>query len=538
MATRTAKSAFVRNCLATTVLATMAALAAASPAAAKTPADTLVYGTSLAQVISLDPHQGQESTALEVMANLYDRLVSSDASGKLSPQLAEKWDIDDKGITFHLKDATFNGSGNPVTAEDMVWSIRRVIKLSQAPAAKLGSVGYNAGNIDSLTRAIDDKTFWIGLTGKVAADFLLYRLSEVAASVIDSKTVMAHAKDSDFGNDWLRTHSAGSGPFDLQRWAPNDIIILSAAKNYWGPAARMKRVVMRHVPESQAERLMLEQGDIDIAGSLSPADIAYFADKKEVKVEKVPTGGFYVMAMNVTAEPLSKPKVREAILHAIDFDGIQKSIMGPYGVKRLVPVPADYEGAIPDPDVKYDPALARKLLAEAGYPDGFSTTIKTIAQTPRVELATAIQASLADIGIQAQVLQGSGADIVGDHRARKFDILIPQTGAYMPNAMGAMEQFTSNPDNSLAANNAGNFVWRSGWDIPELTALTAKIMTENDASKRVGMYEQLQHMFVDAVPAVQPMFERYLPIAIAADVHGYKGHPQQVTRVDQVTKSE
>lgn len=507
-----------------------------APAFAETPADTLVYGTSLAQVISLDPHQGQEVTSLEIMANLYDRLLASDAEGNLTPQLAESWDIDDAGITFHLREATFNNTGNPVTADDVVWSIRRVLKLNQAPAAKLGSTGYTAENIDDLTEALDERTFRIGLTGKVAADFLLYRLAEVAASVVEQAEVMEHETDGDMGNDWLRTNAAGSGPFDLQRWAPNDIVIMTADDDNWSGAPILKRVVMRHVPESQAERLMLERGDIDIAGALSPKDIAYFTDQEGIDVRGIPTGGFYALAMNVTQEPFSNPKVREAIFHAIDYDSIETAIMGPYGTKRLLPVPEAYAGALPDPDWTYDLDKARALMAEAGYPDGFETNIKVIAQTPRIELTTALQAALSDIGIDASITQGSGADIVPDHRARNFDLLVPQTGAYMPNAMGAMEQFSSNPDNSVEANNAGNFVWRSGWDIPELTELTARTMQENDPEKRVEMYGEMQQAFIDAVPAVLPMFERFLPLAISTDVKGYMGHPQQVTRLDTVSK--
>ncbi|AJE46367.1 ABC transporter substrate-binding protein [Celeribacter indicus] len=529
---------FLKSGVACGVLAASFAFGGLAPALAKTPEDTLVYGTSLAQVISLDPHQGQEVTSLEIMANLYDRLVASDAEGNLSPQLAESWDIDDEGITFHLRDATFNDTGNPVTAEDVVWSIRRVLKLNQAPAAKLGSTGYTAENIDSLTEALDEKTFRISLTGDVAADFLLYRLSEVAASVVEKAEVMSHDRDGDMGNDWLRTHAAGSGPFDLQRWAPNDIVIMNADEDNWSGAPVLSRVVMRHVPESQAERLMLERGDIDIAGALSPMDIAYFRDRDGVEIRGIPTGGFYALAMNVTEEPYSNPKVREAIFHAIDYEGIETAIMGPYGKKRLLPVPESYAGALPDPDWTYDPDLARELLAEAGYPDGFDTNIKVISQTPRVELATAVQAGLAEIGITASITQGSGADIVPDHRSRNFQLLIPQTAAYMPNAMGAMEQFSNNPDNAPEANNAGNFVWRSGWDIPELTDLTTRTLKENDAEKRIEMYGEMQEAFVDAVPAILPMFERFLPLAISTDVKGYEGHPQQVTRLDKVSKAE
>ncbi|MDD7973339.1 ABC transporter substrate-binding protein [Roseinatronobacter alkalisoli] len=506
---------------------------------ANTPSDTLVYGTSLAQVISLDPHQGQEVTALEIMANLYDRLVGSGPDGTLTPQLAESWDLTDESITFHLRENATFATGEPVTADDVVWSLTRLMTLNQAPASKLQPAGYTAENIADMVHAVDERTFRIDLTGDIAADLLLYRLSEVAASVVNRATVEPHDNDGDLGNGWLRTNAAGSGPFLLSRWAPNDIVLMDARADYWNGAPQLSRVIMRHVPESQVERLMLERGDIDIAGALSAGDITYFTNSENVTIQSVPTGGFYVLAMNMERPELSDPRVREAIFRAIDHEGIEAAILGPYGRTRHVPVPVDFAHAIPDPEGwGYDPEAARTLLEEAGFGGGFSLTIKTIAQTPRVELATAVQAGLAEIGIQASVIQGSGADIVSMHRARDFDILIPQTGSYMPNVMGSMEQFSSNPDNSREANNAGNFVWRSAWDIPELTQITAEALRENDAERRGELYEQMQYQFVESVPAVFPMFERFQPIVLSNRVQGYQGHAQNVVRLENVTKTD
>jgi len=517
----------------TTVLGAM--LVQGSPVAAKTPNDQLVIGTSLAQVLSLDPHQATEAKANEIMANLYDRLISVDGSGKVSPQLAERWETDEKGITFHLREANF-ASGNPVTSADVVYSLSRLLKMNQAAAANLKRVGYNADNIDKLVSAPDEKTVRVDLSGETTSELLLYRLAMVIASVVDSKELKSHEVNDDWGNAWLRTNSAGSGPFTLNRWSPNEIIILEANKDYVAGSPKMRRVIVRHVPESQVERLMLERGDIDIASALTAADLATFNNKDGFQIQRVPTGGFYVLSMNAGKEPLSNPKVREAIAYGIDYKGMEKTIMGPYGRARTVPVPENFEYAIPSPDWKLDVEKGKALLKEAGYENGFTLNLKTIAQTPRIDLATAIQATLSQLGIKVNIQQGNGSDVIAAHRARDFDLLIPQTGAYMPNVLGSMEQFSSNPDNSLAANNAGNFVWRSAWDIPELTALTAKASLEPDAKKRGEIYTQMQEMFVAQKPAVLPMFERFEPIVLSARVKDYVGHPSQTTRLEKVTK--
>nr|WP_161992812.1 ABC transporter substrate-binding protein [Aureimonas leprariae] len=513
-------------------------LGAGAPALAETPADQLVIGTSLAQVLSLDPQQATEPKSQEVIANLYDRLVTVDTAdgNKIKPQLAESWQVDDKGITFRLREATF-ASGNPVTAKDVVYSLVRLMKLNQSSSAYMKSAGYDADNIEKMVSAPDDRTFRIEMTDKVVPDALLYRLAYGVASVVDSEEVKGNATGDDYGNAWLRTNAAGSGPYTLARWRPNDIILMEANGDYWGGKPAMRRIIMRHAPESQAARLMLERGDIDIANALTASDVKTFENKPGFRIEEVKTGGFYVLSMNAGKEPLSKPEVREAIAYGIDYKGIADSIVGPYGRARNVPVPEDWQGAIPNPDWSFQPEKAKKLLADAGYPGGFSLTLKTIAQNPRVDMATAIQANLAQIGIKVSIQQGNGSDIVAAHRARNFDLLIPQASPLTPTALGALDNFTNNPDNRLEANNAGNFVWRSAWDIPELNSLREAANRERDDAKRAAMTKELQEKFVASKPAVLPLFERFEPIVVSARVAGYVGDPQQLTRLDKVTKA-
>lgn len=512
-------------------------LALHDAATAATPREQLVVGTSLAQVLSLDPQQATEPKALEIIANLYDRLVSTSAEGVIAPQLAESWSIDDGGITFRLREAKF-ASGNPVTAADVAFSIGRLMRMNQSGSSHFKTIGFTADNVDQIVRVVDARTVRFDVAGKVPPDLLLYRLALGVASVVDSAEVKKNVAGDDHGNAWLRTRSAGSGPFTLNRWTPNEIIILEANAGYVAGAPKMRRVILRHVPESQVERLMLERGDIDIANAMTAADLTTFAGKPGFVVQRVPTGGFYALAMNAGNPYLANPKVREAIAHGIDYAGIEKTVMGPYGTTRTVPVPASYEHAIPDPGWKLDPAKAKVLLAEAGYPEGFSLTLKTIAQTPRVDLATALQASLGQIGIRIEIQQGNGSEIISAHRARNFELLLPQTSAFMPNVLGAMYDFANNPDNSKEANNAGNFVWRSAWDIPELTKLTAQASAEKDPAKRAETYVAMQKTFVALRPAVLPLFERFEPIVLVARVKGYAGHPNQMTRLEKVTKDD
>lgn len=515
------------------------ALSTAPLAMAATPNNQLVIGTSLAQVLSVDPQQGTETKTQEILAAVYDRLVYSDDKDKntLKPQLAESWNVDATGITFKLRDAKF-ASGNKVTANDVVFSLVRLMKLNQAASSYFKSAGYNADNIEKLAKAVDAKTFRIELTDNVTPEDLLYRLAMGVSSIVDSTEVKKHVANNDYGNEWLRTNTAGSGPFVMRRWTPNETVILEANKEFWGAAPKMIRVIMRHVPESQTARLMLDRGDIDIANALTAPDVKSFVGNSKFVVDQVKVGGFYVLSMNAGKEPLSKPEVREAIAYAIDYKSIADTILGPYGRQRNVPVPEDWKGAIANPDWSFQPAKAKELLAKAGYPNGFSLTIKTIAQPPRVDMATAIQANLAQVGIKVEIKQGNGADIVAAHRARDFDLLLPQASAVMPNALGAMNDFVTNPDNRAEAKNAGNFVWRSDWDIKEINALRDKANGERDTAKRDDMVKQLQEMFVAQKPAVLPMFERFEPIVLNAGVKGYNPNLWALNRLETVTKTD
>ncbi|POP44670.1 ABC transporter substrate-binding protein [Superficieibacter electus] len=520
-------------------MAFAASLTVAPLSQAATPDNQLVIATSLAQVLSVDPQQGTEPKTQEVLAAVYDRLVYSDDADKntIKPQLAEKWDIDDTGITFHLRDATFS-SGNPVTAKDVAFSLTRLLKLNQSASAYYKSAGYTAENIDSLIKVIDEKTFRINLTDKVTAEDMLYRLAMGISSIVDSVEVEKHVDHNDYGNAWLRTHVAGSGPFTLRRWVPNETVILEANNAFWGDKPAMKRVIMRHVPESQTARLMLARGDVDIANALTAPDVKSFTGKSGFKVEQVKIGGFYVLAMNAGRKPLDNPLVREALAYSIDYKGIANTILGPYGRQRNVPVPEDWAGAIANPDWSFQPEKAKKLLAEAGYPDGLTLTLKTIAQPPRVDIATALQANFAQVGIHIEIKQGNGADIVSAHRARDFDLLLPQATAIMPNALGAMNDFVTNPDNRLEAKNAGNFVWRSAWDIPELNTLRNQASSERDPAKRAALIKTLQEKFVAAKPAVLPMFESFAPIVLQDDVKGYTTNLWSLNRLEHVTKAK
>jgi peptide/nickel transport system substrate-binding protein len=239
---------------------------------AQVPEDTLVQAWQIDDIITLDPAEVFEFSGAEYAANVYDRLVTYpvDDVSNLQGHVAESWEIADDGKTYTFKirpGITFQ-SGNPLTAEDAAFSLQRVIKLNQTPSFILTQFGFTPENVDERIKVIDDETFQVELDKPYAPTFFLYCLTATVGSVVDKQLVMEHDKDGDMGHEWLRTASAGSGPFKLRSWKPNESLIVEANHDYWGGAPAVERVISRHIPESSTQLLLLQKGDIDIARNL------------------------------------------------------------------------------------------------------------------------------------------------------------------------------------------------------------------------------------------------------------------------------
>ncbi|MFP3498267.1 ABC transporter substrate-binding protein, partial [Pseudomonas sp. SIMBA_059] len=129
-------------------------------------------------------------------------------------------------------------------------------------------------NVDQMITAPDDRTLVITLPRPNDPQLVIYSLAALGSMVVlDSKTVQQHEVDGDWGNRWLTTHEAGSGPFRLDVWQAKDVLRMSRAADYWRGEAKMSRVVFRHLQESQTLRLMMEKGDLDIASNMAIPDV-------------------------------------------------------------------------------------------------------------------------------------------------------------------------------------------------------------------------------------------------------------------------
>ena len=490
---------------------------------AEIPKDTLVQAWQIDDLITLDPAEVFEFSGAEYAANVYDRLVTypPDDVSNLQGHVAESWEIADDGKTYTFKirpGITFH-SGNPLTAEDAAWSLQRVIKLNQTPSFILTQFGFTPENVDERIRAIDDETFEVELDKPYASTFFLYCLTATVGSVVDKQLVMEHEQDGDMGHAWLRTASAGSGPFQLRSWKPNESLIIEANQDYWGGAPGVERVISRHIAESATQLLLLEKGDVDIARNLEADQLDSLQDNPDINVKQVPKGAIYYLGLNQKNEYLAKPEVREALKYLVDYDGIADSIVKGSAVVHQSFLPQGFLGAIDDKPYTLDVEKAKALLEQAGLADGFTVTMDTRNATPLPEMAQVLQSNWAEAGIDLEILPGDNKQTLTKYRARTHDIYIGRWGPDYQDPHTNADTFASNPDNSDDSGLAGKLAWRNSWEIPEMTEQTEAAVLEQDPDRRAQMYEEIQREHQKTSPFVI-MFQDIEVIAERDNVQG------------------
>ena len=250
---------------------------AAGPVQAETPGNTFVMARDLADIITMDPAEVFELATGEIMTNVYDRVMMFEPENlqELTGGVTESYAVgeDGKTITFRVRDGLKFHSGNPVRPEDVEFSLERVVKLKKTPSFIVTQFGWNADNVEDLIEVIDDRHVRVTIVEEFSPVLVLNALSAGVASVIDKELVLSHEVDGDLGYEWLKTNSAGSGAFRLRSWKSNETVVLDANSDYRHGAPGVTRVILRHVPEPSAQRLLLEKGDVDLARNLTPDQI-------------------------------------------------------------------------------------------------------------------------------------------------------------------------------------------------------------------------------------------------------------------------
>src|SRR5260221_753139 len=506
-------------------LAVALPLAFAAPAShAATPKDTVVIAWQLDGILTFDPGESYEIATQEIGNNIYDRLMRYEAEDvtTLVGGVAESWTVspDAKTYTFKLRPNLKFASGAPVTAEDQAWSLQRVVLMDKPPAFLFTQLGWSKDNVKTLVTAPDPGTVTFKITDDLAPSLVLNLIITIAASVIEKKAAMANEMNGDFGNAWLKTHSAASGPYNLVSWKADESVTLEANPTYHLGAPPTKRVVIRHVPEPATQRLLLEKGDIDIARDLTQDQLAPLAGNKSIRIESFPAANTYYLGMNLAEEHLKNPKVREAMKHLVDYDGMVKTFLKGQFIVQQSFLPIGFLGAVTENPYKLDVAKAKALLAEAGYPDGFEIEFTAPNLPPWTGIAQSVQQTMGQAGIKLKLVQVELKQELQTFRARKHQMVLNSWAPDYFDPHSNADTFAHNDDDSDTPK-IKPLAWRTHWFIPELTKKTLIAAKEVDTDKRKAEYAELQKVVTAEGPFVI-MFQNANQVAARDSVKGFK----------------
>jgi peptide/nickel transport system substrate-binding protein len=523
------------------VAAAMATTMATSFGAVKaaTPPDTLVMAWQIDDIISLDPAEVFEFTASEIMGNTYERLINYDPKdvSKIYGEVAESWTVspDGKTFTFKIRPNKKFASGNPITAEDAVFSLQRAVILDKSPAFILGQFGLTKDNVKDKVKQTGPLEFTMETDKPYAPTLVLYSLTATVASVVDKKVALANEKDGDLGYGWLKTKFAGSGPFTIRDWKANEAVVLERNPNA-DKKAPLARVLYRHLKETSTQRLLLEKGDVDVARNLGPEELKALASNPDVKIDKGVKGSIYYLGLNQKNPNLAKPEVREALRYLVDYAAIADTVMKDKVQVHQAYLSKGMLGAYTETPYKLDVTKAKELLAKAGLPNGFTVTMDTRNTADITGMAQAIQTTFAQAGVKLEIIPGDGKQTLTKYRERRHDIYIGRWGADYQDPNTNADTFAANDNNADDAK-AKPLAWRNAWDIPELTKQTRAAVLEREADKRAATYVDSQKSVMANGPYV--ILSQEIDVwALRKNVNGYVIGPAfDMNLIGQATKN-
>jgi peptide/nickel transport system substrate-binding protein len=414
---------FLKSSAAVAATTAVTAPAVFSPAKAQSRAETLLI-VSESGPNNLDIHGvGTNVPGYEVSWNCYDRLITHEMKtgpngqpyydkDKFKGELAEDMVVGDMSATFKLKkNATFQ-DGTPVTAKDVKWSLDRAVTVGGFPTFQM-----RAGSLTKPEQfvVVDDHTFRVDFLKKDR--LTIPDLAVVVPAIYNSELVKKNATEKDpWGLEYTKLNTVGSGAYKVVTWnAGTEVILERNDKWVGGPLPKIKKVIWRMVPSAGNRRALLERGDADISYELPNKDFVELKDAGKLNIISTPfSNGIQYLGMNVKNPPFDNPKVRQAVALAVPYQKIIDAVL--FGLaKPMFGAAADAptQVAWPQP-TKYntDIAKAKALLAEAGYPNGFETTLSFDLGFATVNEPTAIliQESLGQIGIKTTINKIPGSN--------------------------------------------------------------------------------------------------------------------------------
>lgn len=496
--------------------------ATTNPAASAPLRDTLIFAAP-ADATTLDPHNTTDNQSDQVILMVYEGLLTFDDDMRIVGQLADRWSVADDGVTwtFHLRSGVKFHDGSPLDAEAVKRNFERVLD----PVANHKRLPL----FNMIERVEAPEPATVRIITKYPFGAFEPTIAHVSATIINPAAAAKSGRA--FGSTAEST--SGTGPYKVVRWKKDLELVLERNDDYWGEKGRTRRIIYRPIPEASSRVVALETGDVDAITNIPPTDLARLVANDQITILKTVSVGAQQFRFNCARKPFTDPRVRQAVSYAIDRRAIVRNLVPSFAIPSTGPLTPIMRGSVRLGEIPYDPDRAKRLLAEAGYPRGFKTTITTTARYAMgVELAEAVAADLKKVGIEAAIDVLDWGSIVQFWSGLKpaqnpQQIFIMGAGASTADAdWGLRPIFMTHPTNE---NNYGYYSNK------EFDRLITAAMRETDAVKRQALYKRAQEIVYLEDPGAVWLFDNYFVVAARTAAEGITPSPIGVVTFKRAT---
>jgi peptide/nickel transport system substrate-binding protein len=469
----------------------------------------------LSDATQLDPHKGTDIPSANVYhGKIFEGLVKQDENMEIQPGLATEWTkIDDLTWEFKLREGVKFHDGTDFNADAVKATIDRVLSDEVAsPRKKLYEMVTEV-------KVVDD--FTVQLVTEYPFAPLLANLAHYAGGIISPTAIQEQG-------DQLGQNPSGTGPFKLDSWTPGAELRLVTNEDYWGDKPKIDSVLFKVVPEDATRIAMVETGEAHIAEAVPVTEVERIEGSSAMELYRRDGLGIDYIGFNMNKEPFTDVRVRQAINYAVDTDMILQGVYNNVGTKATAPMGPAVWGHNPDLEgYGYDVEKAKELLKEAGYADGFKTTIWTNDNKARMDAAEVVQSQLKGIGIEVEIKVVEWGAYLEATQNGEHDMFV----LGWSNMTGDADYNQYFLFHSEAHGAAGN---RSFYSNPKVDELIDAGRQETDPAKRLEIYKEAQAIEMEEAPMIFLRNSEYL-IALGKSVKGFWLHPAQIDMLTDVT---
>jgi peptide/nickel transport system substrate-binding protein len=479
----------------------------------------LIYGR-YADSLFLDPVLNDANVDIWILSNLYDTLLLPTDDGKgVQAGLASAWKLTDDGlsVTLTLRDGIKFSDGSPITPADVAWSLKRAAKKDN------GIWGFMIESIADVATE-GDKTVVIKL--KHTDPAILAALTVFNTGILPEKAFEASAGTTEEEKAKVfAEHPIGSGPFVLKSWDRGSSMKLVRNDHYWGqgedgkPLPYLDGIDFELIPDDATRILKLTSGEIDGAEFIPYSRVDELKSADNLNMELFPSTRVEYITLNVRPQlggkdnPLSNVKVRQAMNYAVNKEAIIQIVTHGVGTQLTSFMSTATPRHTGDkPLYPYDLDKAKSLMKEAGFENGFSTSILVLAgNQDEVGISTALQQMWSQIGIKLELQQVDNPTRTQQYRDGTF---------VMRNAAWTDDIADPNEIASYFVYSPTIGALHTGWKNADADKLFEDSQKEMDATKRAAQYAKIQDIYNTEGPTV-PLYETPYPVALSKKVHGF-----------------